>query len=441
MKTSEHLTEEIIERYGAKQSPADEFLAVGEHAASCENCRKLLERAVNAEAAFTGLHAQFSNTNFFDNAPEHLPYEQLALYVDGKLDDVEKEIADSHLSICENCADDLADLRSYQAIAENPATETVSQDETNVAPSWWQRLFAFNFLAPALAVIVLLLLGIWFATRRSNENQIVEKQPTPQNQNSPAPNIVSPPETNVNLETNQNTNSESQPKVLPESAPLFALNDNGNQISIDSNGNLNGAENLPASVREEIERSLKTEKVSVPKAIDAVRNGQSGVLMSDSADNGVPFALQTPVGKVIRENQPLLRWKALKDVKFYKVAVVDSNFRVVAQSGELNSTQWKVDKSLTRGANYSWQVTAVKTDGSETISPTSPAPQARFRVIEQGAFEEVKRMENSGTKSRLARGIIYAKAGLIDEARREFQALLNENPRSQIARKLLNSIK
>lgn len=455
MKTAEHLTEETIERYGAKQSNAAEFLAVSEHAAGCEQCRKILERAVNAEAAFNGVRAQITNTNFFDVEPEHLPYEQLALYVDGQLDDVEKEIVDSHLSICENCADDLADLRSYQVIAENPAAETIplAQTGANLSPSWWQRLFAFNFLAPAgvaLAVIAVLLLSIWFAARRSNENRIVENQPTPQNQNSPAPVIVSPPETNSNLVTNQNTNtnlpvnqtnSESPPKALPESAPLLALNDNGNQIAIDSNGNLTGAENLPDSARGDVQQSLKTQRVSLPKGIDVIRNSRSGVLMSGSADNGVPFALQTPVGKVIRENQPLLRWRALPETKYYKVAVVDSNFQVVAESPQLATNEWKVDKPLPRGVNYSWQVTAVKADGNETISPTSPAPQARFRVIEQNAFEEIKRLENAGIKSHLARGVIYAKAGLLDEARTEFQTLLKENPRSPIARKLLNSVK
>ncbi|HEX9959678.1 MAG TPA: zf-HC2 domain-containing protein, partial [Pyrinomonadaceae bacterium] len=439
MKTSEHLTEEAIERYGAKRSSAAEFLAASEHAAGCEQCRGRLERAVSAGAAFNGARAQFTNTDFFDLEPEHLPYERLALYVDGQLDDVEKEIADSHLSICENCSDDLADLRSFQAIAENPATGTIPLRQTgaNLSPSWRQRLPAFNFLAPAgvgLAVIAVLLLGIWFAARPVNENQIAENQPTPQNQSSPAPVIDSPHETDVNSDTNQDTNanlpvnqsnSESQPKALPESAPLLALNDNGNQIAVDSNGNLTGAENLPDSARADVRQSLKAQRVSLPKAIDVIRNSRSGVLMSGSADNGVPFALETPVGKVIRENQPLLRWRALPETEYYKVAVVDSSFQVVAESPRLATNEWKVAQPLPRGVNYSWQVTAVKADGGETVSPTSPAPQARFRVIEQSAFEEIKRLENAGIKSHLARGVIYAKAGLIDEARAEFQSLLN----------------
>jgi len=38
-------------------------------------------------------------------------------------------------------------------------------------------------------------------------------------------------------------------------------------------------------------------------------------------------------------------------------------------------------------------------------------------------------------------GIVYANAGLLDEAQRELQTLLNSNPNSEIARKLLAKVK
>ena len=43
--------------------------------------------------------------------------------------------------------------------------------------------------------------------------------------------------------------------------------------------------------------------------------------------------------------------------------------------------------------------------------------------------------------SHLLRATIYARAGLLDEAEREYQALLNANPRSTIARKLLQHLR
>lgn len=467
MNSRQHLTAETIERYGAKKSSPAEFLAASDHLAACAECRQKLEFAVSAQAAFAGLQSQFAALS--DEDFTHLPYEQLALYVDGKMDSVEREIADSHLAVCENCREDLADLRGFQmiatasaqnALAQTPNRQTISA-EAEKSSSWWQRLFAFdffsgaNFLAPAgvgLAVLALLFVGVWLATRPNAENQIVKIQPSPQNQNS-SPNITNSLSVNQNSaeETNSSTNQESpdnssEPlkpsKDLSGEGMLFALNDNGKPIGFDSEGNLSGAENLPAAVRDSVERTLKTQKVPVSPAVSALRNNQSGVLMGEANERaGVPFALQNPVGKVVRETQPVLRWKPLADAKFYKVAVVDANFRVVAQSENLNSTSWKINKPLVRGANYSWQVTAVKADGSETISPSSPAPQARFRVIEQSALNAVEQVEKSGVKSHLARGIAYAQAGLIEEARAEFQALLKENPRSSLARKLLQSLR
>ena len=40
-----------------------------------------------------------------------------------------------------------------------------------------------------------------------------------------------------------------------------------------------------------------------------------------------------------------------------------------------------------------------------------------------------------------ARGVLYAKAGLLDEAEREFRADLNLHPTDESARKLLRTIK
>ncbi len=61
--------------------------------------------------------------------------------------------------------------------------------------------------------------------------------------------------------------------------------------------------------------------------------------------------------------------------------------------------------------------------------------------MDENALDEVTRMEKSGVKSHLARGVIYAQAGLLDEAGTEFEALVQDNPRSQLARRLLNSVK
>jgi hypothetical protein len=86
-----------------------------------------------------------------------------------------------------------------------------------------------------------------------------------------------------------------------------------------------------------------------------------------------------------------------------------------------------------------WQVTAVK-DGKEIISPTAPAPEARFKVLEKAKADELTVVERVGPGSHLARGTLYARAGLLDDAERELRALLAANPKSSTARKLLQSL-
>lgn len=503
MKVSAHLTEEVIEQYRAGNLSAAGWLAVQEHAGACAECRARLELAVDAGASLLGLREQLMVEDFTSDADlNHLSYEQASFYVDDKLDPVEREIADSHLAICQSCVDDIKDLRRYQAIAvagmARPASThvpTVAAEEA-AAPTlqaesaperetpfftrsgaWLRRLFSFNLfpatgrLAPlgmAAVVVALLLAGIWLATRTktpgNGDGELAKVKTVNQ---APAPTIMNGQSNQTPLTQNRNTSNgeaTSTPVISPTprpstsqppaekpqrppasiSSPAVTLNDGSEQVAFDREGNLNGLESLPASVRQAVRWSINAQQAQTPRFLDAIAEGNTGVLMSGSAEatnNGVPFALLSPVGRVVRESRPTLNWRPLAGAKSYTVAVVDANFRVVAQSPRLTVTTWTLNQALPRGANYSWQITAVKLDGAEIVSPVAPAPQAKFRVMEQSAFDEVLRLENSGVRSHLARGVVYAQAGLLDEARAEFEALVKDNPRSQLARKLLNSVK
>lgn len=206
---------------------------------------------------------------------------------------------------------------------------------------------------------------------------------------------------------------------MPEKEILLALSDASGQITVDKNGTVKGLKNLSPAIQRAVRQSLQTGKVSVSSAAASL-GVRAGVLMGAGVDdeNGVPFALASPIGKGVIENQPVLRWKPLKDAVNYSVTIVDDKFSVVAESGKIALTVSKLSKSLPRGANYSWQVTATLPDGTESVSLSSPAPQARFRVVEQTLMEELNRLEKSRTRSHRARGVLYAQSGLKKEAPR-----------------------
>ena len=52
-----------------------------------------------------------------DEGPAHLQYEQLAAYADGSADAIDREIAESHASMCARCSAELEDLRTFAAAA------------------------------------------------------------------------------------------------------------------------------------------------------------------------------------------------------------------------------------------------------------------------------------------------------------------------------------
>lgn len=475
MRVLEHITAETIERYALRQLPPAELLAVQTHVAQCDGCREGLARALDVDAAFAQIRSGLSAGSLdFDAEPEHLPYEQLAAYVDDSLDIVEREIAESHFAICSGCADDMGDLRRYQAMSDAAvrpaeAAPPIVTASAKGARTFWSRLSSFSFvpsfgmLGPAAAatVVIAAMLGWWVVTRpdsTSGSKEIARDNPSrSESIAAPQPSapVASPTmEKQTPVEVQPSANQSTMPttkKPQPSgtgSAPTtptlrFTLNDGGEQIAFDNHGNLRGFENLPPSVRQTVRRSLEAQRVERPRTLENLSSGATGVLMSgagaNGASSGVPFALIEPVGKVVRGDRPTLRWRTLEGAKHYTVAVVSSNFRVVAQSPTLPTTEWTPPDSLQRGATYSWQVTATLADGSEVTSPASPAPQAKFRVLEESAFDDLKLLEKASPDSHLARGVLYAKAGLLAEAESEFEKLVRLNPRSPVARKLLQS--
>lgn len=486
MRASGHITAETVEHYRRRLLPPPELLATQAHAAGCEECRAWLAGAVGLDAAFERVHAELNRPHDRDEETEHLPYERLAAFVDGSLDEVASEMAESHLAFCAECAGDVDDLRRYQPIVNDawtpPPTPAVGGSPAKASGAW-RRLLSLDLIlqprslmpaAVAAAVVVAALLGLWVASRRSAtsdparsarinpaaSNDNAQSQRTLSGINSaenatPAPTPESPARsTGQQGELATASQLGRQPrqvkKMSRETAATGALasdvmlNDGGGQVMFDARGGLRGLEALSPDAQTVVRRSLETRRVETARVLDGLARGAAGVLMSGETTSGeqagVPFALVGPVGKVVREDRPVLRWRPLAGAVSYKAAIVNSKFEVVAEGSSSNATEWTSSVALPRGQTFYWQVTATLADGSETTSPRSPAPQAKFRVLEQTSEDELRRLEESVPESHLARGVLYAHAGLVEEAAAEFRKLVNLNPRSPVARQLMQSV-
>jgi len=229
-------------------------------------------------------------------------------------------------------------------------------------------------------------------------------------------------------------NSEQPANVASEQPVIASLNDGRTKIELLSDGRITGL--ASPQFEAQVRNALTKQELNIPA--DARQLGKTpGVLMGGGSD-GVPFALASPVGKTIESNSPKFMWKPLVGADSYRVEVFDENFNRVAESPQLKTTTWNPQQPLRRGRVYGWQVTATK-DGAEVKSPVRPAPDACFKVIDAESSNAIAAARTQGG-SHLVLGILYAEAGMLPEAEREFQALLQKNPNSSAVRSLLKKV-
>ncbi|HEX7294471.1 MAG TPA: zf-HC2 domain-containing protein, partial [Pyrinomonadaceae bacterium] len=404
--------------------PTAELLEVDDHLAACEECRQ----RVNVDLQPGTLLSDFHRRLLSGFRSDHLSYEQLVTIVDGELENSEHDELQAHLKACAPCTEDLNDLRALRA-----ELNTVTAEDRERAP---RRGFGEKIWAPlrsnrrslspafagALAVLLIaisiVLFFIWKAWTRSPAIEATRQVPEVLPQNI-SPNVGTP-----------------SPQQPPAPDGLITLNDGGSNVTVTSNGDVEGLGTLPAASVQAVKRALTTGELEVPNLSELT--GVKGRLMGPNSD-GSTFKLVEPVGAVTRTARPTLRWEPLTGASSYTVAILDSSYNVVTTSPSVTTTSWSPTAALDRGRIYSWQVTASK-DGKQQVSPTPPEPEARFKVLDKRTADELRNIERA-SNSHLVRGTMYARAGLLDDAEREMRDLVAANPNSAIARQLLQRIR
>jgi anti-sigma factor RsiW len=451
--TPEHLSSEQLSGYGQRALPPLELLAVDDHLAECDHCRARIAPAARTPETLSLLQDALLISP--EGVSAHLDYEQLAGLVDGALPEAAHELAASHLDHCRACQNEFQDLSAFRAelaaqedqppaAAPVLATEPAAPSEAPVQVGydkrrrgWWQRLkdklFGGNDWAriEAVALVALLIalgVGLYvFSSRRQREQQVASQTNPPQ----PEPSALPPASTPAMTPT-----PAASPGLTPTppTEPQYEaqLKDGTGLIALDPQGQLVGADGLPADLQQAVRTALTRQTLEVAPPPPEL-TGRAGTLMGGNAD-GVPFGLNGPLNTVSRSDRPAFRWQPLKDAESYEVTVFDQNFSPVVSSGKQTGTTWQPAKPLPRGNVYIWQVAAVQ-GGQEIISPTAPAPEAKFKILEADHHQAIE--QAARLRSHLALGLAYARAGLREEATQEFNALLRANPDSPIARKLL----
>jgi len=406
---TEHLTQNQIEQYGRQKLPAAELLSVSDHLSGCESCRRLAERALDADAVFFALQSEVSG----QTARTHPSLEETAGYVDGTLDGEEMQAVTDHLTRCERCALAVDDLRAFRTQVA-PGLNREYQPAIVAAPaeSWWRGLSLLRppALAFGSALIVLLLAGTGWLIRHTLQN-------------------------NETKETTAATTSS--PAVSTAASVIAEVNDGGRRVLLDQEGKLSGADDLPPDYQLMVKEALTRQRLEKSPLLAGLSRPASSLMGSDK--QGQSFSVIEPVGKILMSDRPTFGWSPLDGAAGYVVEVYDEKFSLVAAGPQLTAVSWIPPQPLARGGIYSWQVKAIK-DGQEVSSPRPPAPQAKFRILDQAKANELAQAERTYASSHLTLGLLYAQTGLLDEAEREFRALQEANPNSAPVRQLLESV-
>jgi hypothetical protein len=288
-------------------------------------------------------------------------------------------------------------------------------------------------------VVAAIVVTAMLLKRRAETLEAKKDQPTQINI------LPSPTPENINAASQPSPSTPELPKV-PRTAPsptvvdtgaVAVLKDGPRQITMDRGGRLTGLDELPPATQREIADAAIAEGIERPDVLNKLIGENSGLRGSNS---GQSFKLLSPGRTVVVGDQPVFKWEKLPGAASYRVYVADTRGREVLRSDELSSerAEWASPKPLKRGEIYAWTVIGV-VDGKEIVSPGPSSPEMKFQILPASTLQKIDQLKK--TRSHLALGVFYAKAGLLKEAEQEFQRLVQMNPQSELARKLLRNVR
>ena len=307
---------------------------------------------------------------------EHVDELSIHALVNGTLDDDARASVEAHLAACEQCAAEVRDLRAFAA-ESGAGSATDARTNTASAPASASRTWLYGLAAAAL-----LTLGVAYT--------LVPRTPAP--------------------------------------VQVVSIADAGGQVTLDTEGQLRGAGPLAPETDAQVHDALSNGTLFIPSAV-ADLAGTRGTLRG-AADTAT-FRLLAPVGTMVLTRQPLLEWTAAAAATRYIVTLQDEASGQIISSPAVEGTRWSPVDALAQGATYTWQVVAIAV-GVEQVAPAPPAPPARFTVLPAADAARLATLP----PSHLVRGVAYAGAGLLDDAEREFAALMAANPGSAVVGRL-----
>jgi len=428
-----HLSKSQVERFSVSALTEDEAAAAAVHMADCQDCHQRFVAELNHQRG--SIPFSFTLDPEFWFRDDHVDFDLLVGLADETLDQDTQEIIGIHLKTCETCREDVRSFLAFRKASAGEMNVSYARPDyesiQNLVPAapWWRGLLTRPTYA--IAGVVLLGLALLVGMIALNKRSVPLEASNKGQANTGA-------ERNPDVSPSRSPDTVSTPTGVDDSAQVAKLNDGGGEVTIDKSGRVTGLDNVSETSRQYIARAALSEQIQPADVLRRLSGQQSGLRGDDT--NGKAFKLLYPSRRVVTEDRPTFRWESLSGVTNYRVYLLDANGDQVSQSEELppTQTQWKAPTPLRRGQIFSWVVTAL-IDGKEIVSPSASAPEVKFAILSSNDLNELNQLKKSD--SHLALGIFYARVGLVTEAEREFQKLIQFNPQSELPRKLLQSVR
>jgi hypothetical protein len=218
---TEHPTKQQLDEYSRRVLAPAAFLPVHRHVTTCSVCAEQCSSPAYTARDLAYLREAFIPAN--DDAPYHLSSMEAVAYAKGTLNEIDAEIAASHLEGCEACAGEVkrnAVSRPARRFGLLPVTA-------------WQPV---RVAAAVLFVVVLALLMVWLIRSKPVEqsNDIAgTPQSSPNGSSTPAP---SPAEV-----------------TAPDTDFALVLEDAGVKVTLDKQGELDGLDSLPVPIQQKLQ--------------------------------------------------------------------------------------------------------------------------------------------------------------------------------------------
>lgn len=409
-----HLSTEEIRNYLGRKLSQHDFNRASDHVHSCKICY----RDFLAE-----LQERFPIEIDLDELAGmqgwHLEGEELAAYVEGRMDELNFECASLHLEECGSCMEKTSAAFEYRL--EHPRLSPIARRKQ---PSTWSSyLHGFQSISSPrlqLATAAVLLLGMalfmWALLQPRSEKSQLAGTPPPETR-SPDP---SPRQPTVPVQPGPGSGSDKRHNVDKTMPGQLAATPHSEQQGV-------------VRQEEEIERALIAKNLVMPIGIEMLDRTPS-IAIRGNQTSVQSFAIVHPFATAISNDRPRFSWTALNGATSYRVSVFDANLHLIETSKPLDETQWMMPDHLQPGIVYTWTVTALK-NGQEIVAPAPPA-RAEFKILGKPDLHKLNRLVGKST-SHAARGVLYAEAGLLDDAEQEFRTHLRLQPADGRAKQLL----